>query len=106
MAIPTKFDDDVVRFTANMKVTEVIGGEGGDGRGIVSIDLTSSEGLVDTYTITYTDNTTSTFTVTNGKDGVDGKTPEKGVDYWTPEDKAEIVDEVLEALPMAEGVEF
>jgi len=27
--------------------------------------------LVDTYTITYTDNTTSTFTVTNGEDGKD-----------------------------------
>ena len=45
------------------------GEAGEDGRGIVSIKLTSSEGNVDTYTITYTDGTTSTFTVTNGKDG-------------------------------------
>ena len=30
---------------------------------------TGSVGLVDTYTITYSDGTTSTFTVTNGKDG-------------------------------------
>ena len=36
-----------------------------NGRGIVSIDKTSTSGLVDTYTITYTDNTTSTFNVTN-----------------------------------------
>lgn len=35
-------------------------------RGIVSIDKTSTEGLIDTYTITYTDDTTSQFTVTNG----------------------------------------
>lgn len=42
---------------------------GKDGRGIVSITLTGTSGLVDTYTITYTDNTTSTFTVTNGEDG-------------------------------------
>ena len=39
---------------------------GEDGRGIVSVAKTSTSGLVDTYTITYTDNTTSTFQVTNG----------------------------------------
>jgi S1-C subfamily serine protease len=36
---------------------------------IASITKTSSDGLVDTYTILYTDGTTDTFTVTNGKDG-------------------------------------
>lgn len=40
--------------------------KGDNGRGITSITKTSTSGLVDTYTITYTDNTTSTFTVTNG----------------------------------------
>ena len=51
-------------------VSEVI--QGADGRGITSISKTGTNGLVDTYTITYTDATTSTFEVTNGKDGVDG----------------------------------
>lgn len=37
------------------------------GRGIVSITKTATSGLVDTYTVTYTDNTTSTFTVTNAE---------------------------------------
>lgn len=41
------------------------------GGGIVSIEKTSSEGLVDTYTITFTDGSTSTFTVTNGKSAFD-----------------------------------
>lgn len=48
------------------------GGSGADGRGIVSIirtDGDGSAGTIDTYTITYTDLTTSTFTVYNGKDG-------------------------------------
>ena len=48
------------------------GGTGADGRGIVSIirtDGDGSAGTIDTYTITYTDLTTSTFTVYNGKDG-------------------------------------
>lgn len=46
--------------------------DGTDGRGVVSIEKTGTAGLVDTYTITYTDNTTATFTVTNGADGSPG----------------------------------
>jgi lysophospholipase L1-like esterase len=45
---------------------------GADGRGIESIVKTSTAGLVDTYTITYTDATTSTFDVTNGAAGQQG----------------------------------
>ena len=45
---------------------------GEDGRGIASIVKTSTSGLVDTYTIYYTDNTTSTFQVTNGANGQAG----------------------------------
>lgn len=37
------------------------------GNGISSITKTGTSGLVDTYTITYSDGTTTTFTVTNGK---------------------------------------
>lgn len=49
------------------------GADGINGRGITSIVKTNSDGLVDTYTITYSDMTTSNFTVTNGKDGADGE---------------------------------
>ena len=35
-----------------------------------------------------------------------GNKPEKGVDYFTEEDKKELVDAVIEALPEAEGVRF
>ena len=35
---------------------------------------------------------------TNGKDGADGYTPVRGVDYWTEEDKEEIIAEVQEDL--------
>lgn len=35
--------------------------------------------------------------------GADGYTPVKGTDYWTADDKAEIVNEVLELLPRAES---
>lgn len=39
--------------------------KGKDGRGITSIKKTGTTGSVDTYTITYTDSTTSTFTINN-----------------------------------------
>ena len=53
---------------------------GKDGRGIVSIVKTATSGLVDTYTITYTDNTTSTFNVTNGANGINGQDGVDGAD--------------------------
>ena len=40
---------------------------------------------------------------TPGKSGTDGHTPVKGTDYWTAADKAEIVAEVVSALPKYEG---
>lgn len=43
--------------------------KGDTGNGISTIVKTSTVGLVDTYTITMTDGTTATFTVTNGRDG-------------------------------------
>lgn len=39
--------------------------KGKTGRGITSIKKTGTTGSVDTYTITYTDDTTSTFTINN-----------------------------------------
>ena len=42
---------------------------GDTGVGISSIAKTGTSGLVDTYTITFTDSTTTTFTVTNGQNG-------------------------------------
>jgi len=45
--------------------------KGSDGKGIQNITKTGTSGLVDTYTIYYTDGSTSTFTVTNGTSGAD-----------------------------------
>ena len=52
---------------SNLKGSQ--GDPGPTGNGIASIAKTGTSGLVDTYTITYTNGTTSTFTVTNGQDG-------------------------------------
>ena len=42
------------------------------GNGIEKIEKTKTEGLVDTYTIIYTNGSTTTFTVTNGATGSQG----------------------------------
>jgi uncharacterized repeat protein (TIGR02543 family) len=55
------------------------GSDGEDGVSIVSITKTNSEGLIDTYTITYSDGHTSTFTVANGANGQDGAQGSQGI---------------------------
>ena len=56
------------------------GGEtpGPAGVGIQKIEKTGTDGLVDTYTITYTNGLTSTYTVTNGATGEKGDTGDTG----------------------------
>lgn len=57
------------------------GPAGADGKGIISISRSAgdgSAGSLDEYTISYSDSSTSVFTVQNGIDGV---IPVKGVDY-------------------------
>ena len=60
------------------------GVKGDTGNGISNIAKTSTEGLVDTYTITFTNGNTTTFTVTNGAQGIQGLQGEKGADGKTP----------------------
>ena len=45
-------------------------GQDGASVSVISVEKTSSNGLVDTYTITFSDGTTATFTVTNGESNV------------------------------------
>ncbi|MCL2540414.1 MAG: hypothetical protein FWE53_03170 [Firmicutes bacterium] len=56
------------------------GENGTDGKGIVSIIKIGTSGLVDTYTITFTDSTTTTFTITNGQGGTNGINGQDGTD--------------------------
>lgn len=48
------------------------GTNGQDGIGISKIEKTKTEGLIDTYVITFSDDSTFEYTVTNGKDGKNG----------------------------------
>ena len=64
--------------TEEMWLASLVGASGKDGRGISDISLTSTVGNVDTYTITYTDGTTFSFLIRNGKDGKKGEKGDKG----------------------------
>jgi hypothetical protein len=63
---------EVIQESVETALTEAKNSGEFDGRGIVSISRTSGNGAPgtrDTYTIYYTDNTTSTFNVVNGYAG-------------------------------------
>lgn len=60
---------------AQQYVSTNVKAQGQDGKGIVSIAKTGTSGNVDTYTITFTDGTTTTYTVTNSGTVIDDTTP-------------------------------
>lgn len=47
----------------------VPGAQGASGRGILTIEKTDTQGLIDTYTVTYDDGTYTTFQIKNGENG-------------------------------------
>ena len=60
--------------------TGATGATGATGNGIASITKTGTSGLIDTYTILYTNGNTQTFTVTNGAQGEAGADGQDGAD--------------------------
>ena len=74
------------------------GKDGSDGVGISSIAKTAVNGLIDTYTITLTDGNTYAFTVQNGETTI--------IDTSGEFDINDIVNLVLDKLPVAEEVKF
>ena len=72
------------------------GANGLNGISIVSVEKTNTEGLVDTYTITYSDGNTTTFTVTNGVQGQDGNTLLVGTGAPTSETTANVGDSYID----------
>lgn len=61
------------------------GETGATGNGIASFEKTSTSGLIDTYTITFTNGTTSTLNVTNGRGivSIDLTSTEENIDTYT-----------------------
>ena len=64
----------------------------------LNIDI-SKQGKTSTIELTKKDGTTKSVNVndgTDGRDGIDGYTPIKGVDYYTEEEKQELIDYVID----------
>ena len=59
-------DDTEVQTTSVRGATGARGDKGTDGRAITSVEKISTSGLVDTYKISFSDSTSTNFTVTNG----------------------------------------
>ena len=80
------------------------GAKGANGVGISSITQTMrsyADGGTNTMEVAKTDGTRAYFYVQNGtkgSTGADGKTPVKGLDYFTTADKADIVADVKASL--------
>lgn len=74
------------------------GDAGENGRGITNIELTSTTGLTKTYTINYTDGTSSTFTVVNGANGTNGAAGKSTYQLWLDAGNEGTLNDFLAAM--------
>jgi len=79
------------------------GKDGTNGNDGVSPTVSFEETETGTIMTVSDENGTTAITILNGEDG---HTPEKGVDYFTEEDKLSLVEAVLDSLESAEEVGF
>lgn len=74
------------------------GTPGADGVGIAKIEqieVSVADSGTNVFRITLTNDVYADIYVKNGSRGSTGPAPERGTDYWTPADKAEVIAEVL-----------
>ena len=79
------------------------GVNGKDGNGISAIEKTT-EGSVDTYTVTYTNGDTYIFTVTNGQDGAPGENGKDGTNGVNGKDGKDGIDGTSAEKEIAEVI--
>lgn len=91
-------------YTPQKNVDYFDGQSGKDGTSVTVASVVESTADGGTSVVTFSDG--KKLNVKNGSkgsDGAPGYTPQKGTDYWTAADKAEMVDDVLAALPTWTG---
>ena len=76
---PLSYEEWLLSIKGENGKDGINGINGKDGVSIKSIEKTSTDGLTDTYIITYSDDTTFTFTVTNGARGEKGDKGDQGI---------------------------
>ena len=80
MLFAAQYNGAVYKVSGAEFFEEIAKGMDGHG-GILSFEKTGSEGLIDTYTITYADGDDATFTVTNGTNGISSTITSTTVTY-------------------------
>ena len=106
-SIDVSYDGLVHHYTITLTNGDTITDDISDGVGISNINKTASAGTADTYTITYTDGSTSQFVVYNGEQGPAGPQGPQGPAgqsyVLTNSDKVEIANMVIAILPTWTG---
>ena len=96
---------NVVTFSDGKTVIIKNGSKGGDGSPGTSVNVSyvsESTASGGTNVVTFSDGKKINIkNGINGTDGKDGKTPVKGTDYWTTEDQAAIVQQILDTMGMS-----
>lgn len=80
------------------------GAKGKDGTSVTVANINESAEDGGVNTVTFSDG--SVLEVKNGARGDKGDIPVRGVDYWTEDDKAEIVNDVLAEIPDGNEVRY
>lgn len=74
IAVEAGFTGTEAEWVDSLKGNDGTNGTNGkDGVSVAKIEKTGTDGLVDTYTITFSNGTTTTFTITNGSKGEKGQ---------------------------------
>ena len=102
-----KRGDDFTYDDFTPEQLEALKGKNGDSSKVTLEDVTSGgrTGVAVTVTNTSGDGNRTEFETKYIYNGTNGTTPAKGKDYWTDNDKQEIVNDVLEQMP-EDGVNF
>lgn len=114
-SLSKEYADILTQFEDRIAVLEQGGGSGGAGAGedggyySPAVSQTSENTMRVEFTPSkdgMEEVSAQDITLPAGQDGSPGYTPIKGTDYWTDEDKAEIVTDVLAALPDGDEVAY
>jgi hypothetical protein len=111
---PNVSEDGILSWTNDRELPnptprKVKGEDGKDGINGVSVTsvrqttTSNADGGTNVITITLSNGNNYTFSVINGSKGSNGDTPIKGKDYFTDADKADMVNDVISALPKYNG---
>ena len=101
---PLSYEEWIQSIKGKDGTNGIDGINGKDGVSIIKIEKTSTDNLTDTYTITFSDDTTFLFTIKNGKDGDNGTDGKSAYEIWIRNGHTGTEQDFLEWLKGENGV--